>query len=153
MVDSLVAALGIYAAALVIGVLSGLVPLINGEVALIVVVLATGKLGPALALAVLVAAGQMIAKIVLYQTARGASELRPDSKLGRRIAHARERIARWNDKPLLVTFVSAITGLPPFYLVTLLAGALGVRFRTFLVLGIIGRVVRFVAIALIVLWV
>jgi membrane protein YqaA with SNARE-associated domain len=153
LVDSIVAALGIYAGTLAVGVLSGLIPLINGEIYLVGVVLLTGKLWPAIVLALLVAVGQMIAKVVLYKAASGATELGKTSKLGRKIEAARTKLEKWKDKPLAVTFISAITGLPPFYLVTLLAGALGVRFRTFIILGIIGRILRFVAIALIVLWV
>lgn len=150
MLDSIVAALGIYAGTLVVGVLSGLVPIVNGELFLIGVVLLTGQLWPALALAVLVAVGQMIAKVILFKAAHGATELGKESRLGRKIEAARAKIDKWREKPLAITFVSALTGLPPFYIVTLLAGALGVRFKTFLILGIIGRVIRFVALALIV---
>ena len=57
-------------------------------------------------------------------------------------------MARWRDKPLLVTFASAVIGLPPFYLVTLVAGVAGLRLRTFLWLGTLGRAIRFFAIAL-----
>lgn len=152
MVDSIVAALGIYAGTLVVGVLSGLVPVINGELFLIGVVLFTGQLWPAIALALLVAAGQMIAKVVLYKGVERASEAGKETRFGAKLAKARAKIEKWQDKPYAVTFISAITGLPPFYLVTLIAGALGVRFRTFMILGSIGRVVRFIALALIVLW-
>jgi membrane protein YqaA with SNARE-associated domain len=153
LLDSIVAALGIYAGTLVVGVLSGLVPVINGEVFLVAVVLITEEVWPAIALALLVAVGQMIAKWMLYRAAEKAGTLGQDSKLGRKIEGARDKVQKWKDKPLAVTFVSALTGLPPFYIVTLLAGALGVRFRTFMILGIIGRVIRFVAIALIAVWV
>lgn len=152
MVDSIVAALGIYAGTLVIGVLSGLVPVVNGELYLIGVVLLTKQhVLPAIVLALVVAIGQMIAKIILYKAAAGATVLGKDSRLGRRILRARGKVADWRDKPLAITFVSAVFGLPPFYLVTLLAAVLGVRFRAFLILGIIGRTIRFVAITLIVL--
>jgi len=151
LLDSIVAALGIYAGTLVVGVLSGLVPIINGEIFLVGVVLLSGKLWPAIALALLVAIGQMIAKIILYKAAHSATGLGKDSRLGRKIEAARAKLDKWREKPLAITFISAVTGLPPFYLITLLAGALGVRFRTFFILGIIGRVIRFVALALIVL--
>ena len=39
--------------------------------------------------------------------------------------------------------VSALTGLPPFYLVSIAAPALGVRFGTFLAMGLAGRLLRF----------
>ena len=153
LVDSIVAALGIYAGTLVVGVLSGLVPVINGELFLIGVVLITGQLWPAIALALLVAVGQMIAKFILFKGVARASEAGRETRFGTKLAKARARVEKWKDKPYALTFISAITGLPPFYLVTLIAGALGVRFRTFMLLGIIGRVIRFVALALIVLWV
>lgn len=152
LLDSIVAALGIYTGTLVVGVLSGLIPIINGELFLIGVVLLSGKLWPAIVLALLVAVGQMIAKFILYKMAHGATGLGKESRFGKKLAAAKTKVEKWKEKPLAITFISALTGLPPFYIVTLLAGALGVRFRTFLVLGIIGRVVRFVAIALFVLW-
>ena len=152
MLDSIVGALGIYTGTLVVGVLSGLVPVINGELFLIGVVLLTGQVWPAIALALLVAVGQMIAKFVLYKAAHGATGLGKESRFANKLEAARAKVEKWKDKPLAITFVSALTGLPPFYIVTLLAGALGVRFSTFMILGIIGRVVRFVALALIVLW-
>jgi membrane protein YqaA with SNARE-associated domain len=152
LLDSIVAALGIYTGTLVVGVLSGLIPIVNGELFLIGVVLLSGKLWPAIVLAVLVAVGQMLAKFILYKMAHGATGLGKESRFGKKLEAAKAKVEKWKEKPLAITFISALTGLPPFYIVTLLAGALGVRFRTFLVLGIIGRVVRFVAIALFVLW-
>ncbi len=149
MFDSISAALGIYAASLVIGFVSGLVPIVNGELYLIAVVLLTGSVPGAIALGVLVAAGQMIAKIGLYQAMRGAATAGKRSRLGDKIEKARARIERWRSKPLTVTFVSAVTGLPPFYLVALVAGMLEVRFTTFVTLGFLGRSLRFVTIALI----
>ena len=153
LLDSIVAALGIYAGTLVVGVLSGLVPVFNGEVYLVAVVLLTGEVWPAIALALLVAVGQMIAKVILWKMASSASEAGKDTRLGKKLAQARTKIEKWREKPLAITFISALTGLPPFYIVTLVAAALGVRFRTFMILGIIGRVVRFVVIALIAVWV
>jgi membrane protein YqaA with SNARE-associated domain len=101
---------------------------------------------------VIVAIGQMIAKIGLYHAARGAGVLGNRTKLAASLAKARALVDRWEDKPLTLLFVSAVLGLPPFYLVSLLAGLVGIRFRTFLLLGILGRVIRFVALALLVLY-
>jgi membrane protein YqaA with SNARE-associated domain len=41
--------------------------------------------------------------------------------------------------------ISAFAGLPPFYLVSIAAPALGVSFRTFLAVGLAGRLLRFAA--------
>ena len=152
MIDSIEASVGIYLATLIVSVLSGLIPLVNGELYLIAAILVAGDATVALVLAVIVAIGQMIAKIGLYYTARGASELGQKTRLAAGLVKARALVERWEGKPLTLLFVSAVTGLPPFYLVSLLAGIVGIRFRTFLLLGILGRVIRFVALALLVLY-
>jgi len=52
---------------------------------------------------------------------------------------------RWRDRPRWVLWASATFGLPPFYIISLLAGALEIRLRTFCVIGMTGRVLRFSA--------
>ncbi|MBA3391585.1 MAG: VTT domain-containing protein [Deltaproteobacteria bacterium] len=148
MFDSIEAAVGIYLASLVIGVVSGVIPVVNAELYLIGVVLLGNSVPGAIVLGTLVALGQMIAKAGLYQAARGAGNAGKRSKLGDKIEKARARLERWKSKPLTITFVSAVTGLPPFFLVSLVAGLLEVRFVTFCVLGFVGRTIRFVTIAL-----
>lgn len=152
MIDSIEATVGIYLATLIVSVLSGLIPLVNGEVYLIAAILVAGDPPIALVLALLVAVGQMIAKIGLYYTARGAARLGRKARLGAKLDQAQALAERWRGKPLTVLFVSAVTGLPPFYLVSLLAGVLEIRFGTFVALGLVGRVLRFVALALIVVY-
>jgi len=151
-IDSIEASVGIYLATLIISVLSGLVPVINGELYLIAAILVAGDPVVGLVLAVIVAVGQMIAKIVLYYAARGAGALGRSTRLGAKLERAQLLMERWRNKPLTLLFVSAVTGLPPFYLVSLLAGIVGIRFTTFLLLGLVGRVIRFVALALLVLY-
>jgi membrane protein YqaA with SNARE-associated domain len=151
-IDSIEATVGIYLATLIVSVLSGLVPVVNGELYLIAAILVAGDPAVALVLAVIVAIGQMIAKIGLYYAARGATELGRSTRLGAKLERAQLLVARWQGKPLTLLFVSAVTGLPPFYLVSLAAGVVRIRFGTFLLLGIAGRVIRFVALALLVLY-
>jgi len=152
MIDSIEAALGIYLASLIVGVLSALIPIINAELYLIGVVLLTGSVPAAIALGLLVGLGQMIVKVGLYEGAKRAGEAgrKRNAKWAAQLERARVRVDQWRSKTWL-TFVSAVVGIPPFYIITLLAGALQVRFRTFLALGILGRSIRFVAIALITL--
>ena len=57
MIDSIEASVGIYLATLIISVLSGLVPLVNGEVYLAAAILVVREPAAALALAVIVALG------------------------------------------------------------------------------------------------
>jgi membrane protein YqaA with SNARE-associated domain len=147
--DDIAAVLGIYAATLVAGVLSGLVPIVNSELYLIGAVLVTGDTPTALVLAGILAVGQMAAKAVLYQIARGSVKT-GTGRFARGLEKAKSKIERWRTKPLMVAFVSSVTGLPPFYLVSLVAGLLEIRFVTFLWIGLTGRLIRFVTIALIV---
>lgn len=148
--DGIVEATGIYLATLIIGVLSGLVPVINGELFLLgAIKLLADDVAGALVVALLMAVGQMIAKIVLYQAALTVTEL-GTGKLAARLRAARERIDRWKNKPLTVLALSATLGLPPFYLVTLACGVLRIRFVPFLWIGLVGRIIRFCALALII---
>jgi membrane protein YqaA with SNARE-associated domain len=147
-IDGLEASVGIYAASLIIGVLSGVIPIVNAELYLIGVVLLTGNLPAAVILGVIVAVGQMIAKIALYQAARGATNLGRNTKFGAKLEKARALVDRWQGKPITLLFLSATTGIPPFFIVSVLAGMLAIRIQTFVVVGLVGRILRFVTIAL-----
>jgi membrane protein YqaA with SNARE-associated domain len=142
-------ALGIYLASFLIAVASGVIPIVNAEIYLVGVVLAVGGIPEALVLAVVVSLGQMVAKAVIYQTAKGATTLGTKSGgFAKKLERARERVEKWKSKPLGVTFVSASLGLPPFYIVSLVAGILEVRFRAFMLVGFAGRTLRFGTIAI-----
>jgi membrane protein YqaA with SNARE-associated domain len=148
--DGIVEAVGIYAATIVVGVLSGLIPLINGELFLIgSIKLLADDLPGALTVAVLLAIGQMIAKVILYQAACKATGL-GTGRFAEKLRRAREKVGKWRNKPLTILFISAVLGLPPFYLVALVAGILEVRFVMFVWLGLLGRTIRFVGLALII---
>jgi len=127
---------GIFFVALSGALVSSLVPFVNAELLLIGMALATPAAAPLLV--VVVSVGQMVGKSVLFLT-------------GGRVARSalEGRLARWRldgrthraGGPLIG--MSAFLGLPPFYLVSVAAPALGVRFRTFLVMGLAGRLLRF----------
>ncbi|MGE0549222.1 MAG: hypothetical protein AB7O24_22115 [Kofleriaceae bacterium] len=153
MIDGLEATLGIYAATFVVAVLSGFIPVVNAELYLIGVAVVTGNVWLAVVLGVIVAAGQMVAKIGIYQAARSASSLggRRGPKYEAKLAKARALVDKWRDKPFVLLFVSASTGLPPFFIVSLLAGMLSIKFRPFVTIGMLGRTLRFVTIALVAL--
>lgn len=139
-----------FAASFAVAIISGLVPVVNAELYLVGVVLAVGGIPEALLLAVIVALGQMVAKIVMYQAALRATNLGKRSpRLEPKIEKARAYVEKWRSKPLSVSFVSATLGLPPFYLVSLVAGMLQVPFRAFFIVGLIGRTLRFATIAVI----
>jgi len=143
--DSVDGSAGVYLGSFAIAVVSGIVPIVNAELYLIGLVLAIGGLPEALVLAVLIAAGQMVGKGVLYQAARGATRLGTwrTTRLAAKLDHARTKVGRWRSKPYSALFVSASVGLPPLYLVTLVAGIRESRFRAFLLVGLAGRTLRF----------
>lgn len=123
--------------------LSGFVPIVNIEAYLVG---AAAMLPGCPALVVVVAAtlGQMAAKTVLFLGGRGLVTL--PSRHGERVLAAAARLAaRRRSAPALV-FTSALTGLPPFYVVSVAAGMVGFRAGQFLLAGFAGRFLRFGAV-------
>ncbi len=129
-------------ACFVLSAASAIVPWLNAE-ALLLALSTTARSWPALAvLVVLTAAGQMLGKSILYGLARAAS---------RRYAPGQnEKVVRWRRRfesspraALGIVFVSAAVSVPPFYVVTLAAGACGMGFGSFVGAGWLGRLVRF----------
>ena len=90
--------------------------------------------------------GQMIAKMGLYLTARLAP-----SRLPRRAQEAlvkgADAIEHRRGAVHSIIAVSSVVGLPPFYAVTLAAGALKVPWLGFFAIGLLGRALRFGALA------
>jgi membrane protein YqaA with SNARE-associated domain len=146
--ESLEAGGGIYIAMLVIAVISGVFPLVNSELALGTLAVRGASTGQLVVLAVIVAIGQTITHTTLYVSAKQLATIgeKRRQKLHERIERARAVVARWGDRSLLALFSSATLGLPPMMLVAVVAGALGIRLRTFIVIGLAGRVLRFAAI-------
>lgn len=143
MTEDLLAMLGMYGGTFVVAIVSGLVPVVNLELILIGLVrLAVDDASQLPALVVLAAAGQMVAKIVLYHASRGMLDL-PRGRHRDKIIAARARLEQWRSRPYLVYALSASLGLPPFYLTVLAAGALAIRLHAFLMIGLAGRLVRF----------
>jgi membrane protein YqaA with SNARE-associated domain len=137
--------LEILGSTLVGGVVSAFVPLMSAEV----LIVSAATLGPAhlaLPCALLVAAGQMVGKSVIYLVARGAIQA-PWMVSAEKLRNASTRFGG-DGRPIgLLLFLSASAGLPPFYLTSVAAGVLGVSFPYFVVLGFTGRLIRFASLA------
>jgi len=121
-------------------------PLVNTEV----VVLGAAAVAPPeliVPLILLASATQMLGKSVLYFAAAGLVSL-PAGRWSARIDSAIERAQRYNTGSTTLLFASAASGFPPFYLTTIASGALHLDFRRFLLVGLIGRTLRFTAIVL-----
>lgn len=134
---------GSYAGAFVVCLVSGLIPIINAEIFLIGVVALTAPSHPEIAIIVLMGTiGQMVAKAASYWAARGAVDVT--------IKKYDDKLTKWRDKftrsePGLSAFIlaSSFIGLPPFFVITLLAGLFKIPFLRFLIIGSIGRYARF----------
>ncbi len=133
--------------------LSAVVPVANAELYLVGVSLASDASPVPLALAA--ALGQMVGKMLFYLVGRGAvdlSRLRREGTANGRWATRMERVQAWCDRhvwgPTAVTAVSAVAGLPPFAVVSVLAGTLRMRWWLFAGVGLVGRFGRFLAVLL-----
>ena len=130
-----------------LAVASALVPLINIE-AIIVLAASQGQ-APTWLLVVGATVGQMVGKLLWYY---GGRELDRFGFVARRMERPRARasLAKWRlrteGRPWFcagLLLVSASTGLPPYAVLCVLAGALRVPVVVFLVTGLVGRAVRF----------
>lgn len=139
--------------ALLVGLGSALVPILNAEV---YVVATAGAAHPALVplLVVAVACGQTAGKVALFEAARrGSARLR---------RHRSRRPGRWATRISgalgsrrsgnSLVLASAALGLPPLAAVSLAAGASGQRRWEFALLCLAGRTARFAVLALPVAW-
>lgn len=136
---------------LLVGLVSALLPVVNVE-AYLGVQAAVLPGGSVWLLGLAAAVGQMVGKLAWYYL--GASSLNWRwVRRGLEKPKARARLARWqertHDRPVYagaVVLVSALTGLPPFAILSVVAGQLRMNLSLFLVLGLVGRWLRFVAI-------
>jgi membrane protein YqaA with SNARE-associated domain len=121
---------------------SAVVPWVNAEV----IVLSLPAFAPSrwtLVLLVLVAtAGQMTGKLAIYWAGRGGRRL-PSPRVAAVLERWAPRFSSGGSKAAGLIVLSSAVGIPPFFVTTLLAGAVRMHIGTFLVAGTLGRVVRF----------
>ena len=130
----------LYVATFLIALASGLIPfVINIEVYLIAV--AALARAPAPAIVGLTVAGQMLAKFLLFQTGKGALKMR--FIRWERRDRAAATFQKYRRHSLAVVAFSSITGFPPFYGISLLAGAVRLSVVSFMIVGTLGRIIRF----------
>jgi membrane protein YqaA with SNARE-associated domain len=130
---------------------SALVPLVNAEAYLGgVAALLNGT--SIWALSAVASVGQMLGKLLWYQLGRSSLGW---SWVRRRTSSAawQARLGTWQrrsrGKPWLVgvlVFASAVSGVPPFAVISVLAGQLRVPVAVFLAAGLAGRLLRFAAV-------
>lgn len=143
---------GIYLAVLVFAILSGVIPITNSE--LLMTALGAGStygVPKLLVLAALVALGQSITHAVVLFSARGLATAggHRSPKWQARIDKAHALAEKWKKSELLMIACGSTIGVPPQVLVAVVAGVVGIRFRTFAMIDVTGRFVRFATIALV----
>lgn len=120
---------------------SGVVPFVNAELLVVAAAAALPGIGVPIVTAVSTV-GQMSTKIVLFALAKWAPSRLPE-RARAALERAAQKVAERDRAAGSLVFTSAFTGLPPFYGVSLVSGALGVSFGTFVVTGFLGRAARF----------
>ncbi|GAA1624733.1 VTT domain-containing protein [Georgenia ruanii] len=105
---------------------------------------------PALALAFAGAAGQVAGKMAYYLMGRGlldVTRLRRGGRTEGRWAARMTAVEQWCRRHTwgtsAVTAVSAFAGVPPYAVVSVLAGTVGMRWWLFVVVSLVGRFLRF----------
>jgi membrane protein YqaA with SNARE-associated domain len=149
--EELLTTFGLYGAALVVGLVAGLFPLVSIEVFLIAVAaLRHPSYGELAVLIVLGSLGHQIAKTITYYGSFGVVKL-PEGRIKKQLDRAQKYIDRFNRYPKSVLFLSATVGLPPIYMVGFIAGPLmKIRFAPFTAIVFVGRICRYSTVALIV---
>jgi len=141
-----------YLACYLLALASAVVPWVNGEIMLLsLAALVRSWEIPGLVLCA--TAGQACGKLSIYATSRRAAQLARSA--GRSREEASDAPGKWLDRlgararhPFAWLFVSAVTGVPPLYLATIVAGAASLPCRRFVLTVTAGRLVHFTAVAL-----
>lgn len=127
-------------------IVSAIVPWVNAELLLLSTVAV--RRDATIPLVIAVALGQMVGKSVLYWLARTATVPRAE-RLASAVERWRTRFQEHPRSAVMVMGLSAVTGFPPFYVISLVAGALRISFVAFLTVGVLGRLVHFGLFALV----
>ena len=136
--------LAVWLTTLGVAIASAIIPVINIELYLIGAAALAPK-GMVVPLVVAATIGQMAGKVVMYFAATGAVKLP-----GKRLQAALEGMNRTlSNRPRsggALVFASAAAGFPPFFMVTVAAGAARMNLAAFVILGFLGRLIRFAVI-------
>jgi len=138
---------GLYAGSAIFCFLGGLIPFLNIEAYLLVVASTTDAGRQWLPVAMVGSIAHMGAKLLLYAGGRGIGS-GVAARHQARIEQVRQRLERWRYGRAGFVFVSALTGIPPFYAVSILAGMLRFGWFRFVSVSLPGRFLRFAAVLL-----
>ena len=134
-----------------LAIVSAVVPWLNGELLMLSANPLAGSRLEMCALVLAVSAGQMTGKAAAYWVSRRSAGSQTP-RLQRAIERWRVRLQRRPSSALVITFVSALVGVPPFFVVSIAAGSLKVAFGRFLAVGSAGRLLHFALVAFVPGW-
>lgn len=129
-------------------VVSALVPLVNAE-AYLAGVAATVDNPNVWVLCSVAALGQMVGKVIWYDVGRRSlrwSWIQKKMSTPKRQRQLQTWQGRVHGRPVvsgLALFASALVGIPPFAVMSVLAGQLRMSFVVFVLTGFVGRAARF----------
>jgi membrane protein YqaA with SNARE-associated domain len=131
---------------LVVAAVSSLLPVSPVE-ALLVGIASSLPASLVVPVAIVAAVGHMAAKTLVYVASRGAAAPTVSARHEAALGRVRALLSRRRSVQLVTVMVSAVTGLPPFYLVTVCCGVLRLSLRDYLIAGAVGRGLRFAVLA------
>lgn len=143
-------------AALGYGALSALVPVFNAELYMGVVA-AAADVSTAWMATVALSVGTMVGKLVIFEASKRGSSMfdkrsetlprrEPRTRLGRWVRSGSDLMVLWLKDPRLgpiTVLVSSVVGIPPLFVVAVLAGASGQNRILFCLAVLVGRFLRF----------
>ena len=135
---------GIYLGTYLFALAGGVIPFLNVEAYLLSLSMLSAQT-EMLPVAAAAALGQMTAKSLLYLAGRGLLKLK-FARGSERIRKVTARLAGAEGRAMTIVLASAVTGIPPFYGVSVAAGVLHLRFGRFFSVGCGGRFLRFAAV-------
>jgi membrane protein YqaA with SNARE-associated domain len=117
-----------YVSCFALSIVSAILPWVNCEVLLLSLPALAGSPSELTCLVLLTSIGQMAGKCALYWAGRGSTRSH-SAQVSRTTERWRERIERSSSRPPTLLFVSSALGIPPFYVTTIVAGALQLGLR------------------------
>ena len=141
----LVAHFGPYLATFIFSLLSAVIPFLNLEFYLATVsAIAPNSLTYLTIILLIATLSHMIGKGVLYGAGRGVVKISWNNHKfsPKQIKKLQLRMEKLQTHNSAFLFFSGVTGLPPFYLVTIIAGTLKINFWNFFICGFAGRLIR-----------
>jgi membrane protein YqaA with SNARE-associated domain len=137
-----------YATCFGLSIVGALLPWVNCEVLLLSLSAFAHTSFQLMILVLLASAGQLVGKCVLYWAGRGMIPV-SSRRIEKALNSWKDRFAKSASKSMWLVFISAVTGIPPFYAITFLAGAFRLKFSSFISVAAAGRLLHFGILAMV----